>query len=110
MLTTSDPSFSHVRGGSGHETTLALSIVLHVGIHMQNMCLMLSTWKVQSDKTRSGVKTPISPMGQLAKQISWVLTHKSQKIKKTVKIYWDSGNKVLDTHFPIQYMTTLMAC
>ena len=32
--------------------------------------------------------------------------HDSQKIKKTVKIYWDSGNKVLDTHFPIQYMTT----
>ena len=43
---------------------------------MQNMCLMLSTWKVQSDKTRSAVKTPISPTGHLAKQISWVLTHK----------------------------------
>ena len=27
--------------------------------------------------------------------------HDSQKIKKAVKIYWDSGNKVLDTHSPV---------
>ena len=37
--------------------------------------------------------------------------HDSQKIKKTVKIYWDSGNKVLDTLSDSIYDNLLlMAC
>ena len=34
--------------------------------------------------------------------------HDSQKVKKAVKIYWDSGNKVLDTHSLIQTLACAM--
>ena len=34
--------------------------------------------------------------------------HDSQKVKKVVKIYWDSGNQVLDTHSLIQSLACAM--
>ena len=47
----------------------------------------------------------------ISKSKCWLLVHHdAQKIKKVIKIYWASGNKVLDTFSTIQYMIICCLC